>query len=427
LRHFLTQKGYAAPFLARSGLFSANHPDFPLFADRLIFPISDAKGRIISFGGRILQGDGPKYINGPETLVFRKQENLFALDLAREAIKRSRDALVCEGYMDAISFHTAGIVHAVAPLGTAFTEKQARLLGKWAQTVVFAFDMDEAGFQATVRALPIAARAGLATKVAQLNGGKDASEILEKEGPESLHKLPDFTINGGEFLLQRARGLFDLGSVEGKSAAVDFLNPFIEALDSEVKRDAFFEMVARQLRIDIRSLRVDFDGKTRPSVRRPKNDINTVEFHQGSDLRRTPDLRFMLAVAMNFDLFQRVRSQVEVQNLEDSMARKLYIALEECFREELTDIGSLLTKIGPGPLQQAVMQAAAVGEFEEQSARLIEDGIRNAMLRGLEKRRESILDHIAEADAERLQDLLSEKMHLDAELAKLKDERDERS
>jgi DNA primase len=123
LYSFLRKKGYSADFLAHSGIFAERHPDFPLFADRLIFPITTARGETIAFGGRLLEGDGPKYINSPDTVLFHKQENLFALDKAQASIKKEGKALICEGYMDALSFHIAGISYAVAPLGTAFTER----------------------------------------------------------------------------------------------------------------------------------------------------------------------------------------------------------------------------------------------------------------------------------------------------------------
>ena len=386
----------------------------------------DAKGRCISFGGRLLSGDGPKYLNGPETAIFRKQDNLFALDKARDSIRTANSALVCEGYMDALSFHVAGLKNAVAPLGTAFTERQAKILRRLADVVVFSFDSDKAGLNAASRSLPIAAQAGLETRVALLPGGKDPSEILEKEGPGSLHKIDDFTISGGDFIIRRAKDLYDIATVEGKSRAAESLLPFAAALDSEVKRDTFFEMASRQLRVDQAALRADFE-RSRKGLPRPERDTAVLRTESGAALRRSPEFVFMLAVSVHSEHFSRVRSLVELQNIEDPRARELYIALEEGYRADTMDLSHFIERIEPEDLKKAVMEAAASGEFDEQSERLIEDGILNARKRGLEKKKDRILDLLEEGGGPGLQELLSEKMHLDAELAKLKDERDERS
>ncbi|HOX92644.1 MAG TPA: DNA primase, partial [Spirochaetales bacterium] len=183
LSRFLESKGYSKDFLARSGLFSQNYADVSIFSDRLLFPIRDERGRTVAFGGRLLSGEGPKYINSPETAIFRKHDTLFALSDAREAMRSAAVAMVCEGYMDALAFHAAGVRYAVAPLGTSFTEGQAKLIKRYATSVVLAFDGDQAGIKATERAIGLAETQGLAVKVLRLSSGKDPAEYLEKLGP----------------------------------------------------------------------------------------------------------------------------------------------------------------------------------------------------------------------------------------------------
>jgi len=422
LGRFLSSKGYSPDFLSRSGLFSANHPDWPLFADRLIFPIMDAKGRCVSLGGRLLSGEGPKYLNGPETQIYRKQDTLYAMDRAREAMRASNMAILCEGYMDAISFHAAGVKEAVAPLGTAFTENQARSVRRLADKAVFVFDADEAGQNAIVRALPIAVRAGLEVEAAVMPGGKDPSEILEKEGAGSLHKIGDFTISGGDFLIKRARKLFDSGTMEGKAKAAEFLHPFAEALDSEVRRDAFFEMASRHLHVDPESMKRDF-------VRRAKGrdvGFEKSQSREGAVGGRNPELSLLVAVAVHPSSFPRMRSSIDLDDLDDPLAREIYLALEESYRAETLDLPSIVARIGPEDLGKSIMEAAASGEFDEQPDRLVEDGVRIARRKKLSKSLDSILDRLQGSSERETQELLAEKMHLDAELASLKDTRDER-
>jgi DNA primase len=400
-----------------------------------MFPIADQRGRIIAFGGRLIDGDGPKYINSPDTPLFRKQENLFALDKALPHIKKAGEALICEGYMDALSFHAAGVNVAVAPLGTAFTASQARLLKRWADRVLLCFDSDDAGRKAAERACAIAAGAGLDPRVISLPGGKDASEILEKEGKGTLQKTGDFTINGDEFLVRRARELFDIGTVEGKSKAAAFLYPYADALDSELKRSAFLEFASREFGANPLSIRTDYESAKRAgSARENGRGADRTEV-PSPPAARTPDLVFMTAVVLDAARFADIRSKVQAEDLDDFRARDLYIALEESFRAEDLGVDSILGRVEDEAARRFVMEGAATGEFSINSERLVDDGVQTVRRRSLERKRERLLARMAIAgganahsdrDGASLNDLLYEKMHLDAELETMKGERDER-
>jgi DNA primase len=436
LYHFLSSKGYSPGLLAKSGLFSGSSGDYPIFADRLMFPISDAKGRVIAFGGRLLQGEGPKYINSPDTLLFRKQDNLFALDRALPTIKKQGEALICEGYMDALSFHAAGVCMAVAPLGTAFTPAQARLLKRWADKVFLCFDSDEAGQKAAERGCAIAAAAGLDAWVALLPGGKDASEILEKEGIGTLQKIGDFTINGGDFLVGRAKELFDIGTVEGKARASAFLYPYADALVSEVMRGAFLDLASRELGVNPISMQADYEAarrRARPRSSRVEGrgseEARVPSREEGPGVARTDDLVFMAAVVLNADRFKDVRSAVQAEDLDDFRARDIFIALEEGFRADDLSVESTLSRMEDEAARRFVLESSARGEFADNAGKLLADGIAMARRRSLERKRERLLARIAglggDRDAE-LNDLLYEKQRLDTEWEAMKGERNER-
>jgi DNA primase len=436
MHHFLLGKGYSSGFLARSGLFAGASHDYPIFADRLMFPISDAKSRVIAFGGRLLQGEGPKYINSPDTSLFRKQDNLYALDRALPTIKKQGEALICEGYMDALSFHAAGITMAVAPLGTAFTASQARLLKRWADRVLICFDSDEAGKKAAERGCAVAAGAGLDSSVVSLPGGKDASEILEKEGMGTLQKMRDFTINGGDFLIKRAKEFFDIGTVEGKARAIAFLYPYADALTSEVQRGAFLDLASRELGANPISIRADYEAAKRSSRSRASREAVRASVGQGAigaGSARTDDLVFMAAVALNANLFEDIRSAIKPEDLDDFRARDIFIALEEGFRAEDLGAESVLARVEDESVRRFVREVSARGEFAVNAARFLADGTAMVRRRSLERKRERLLSRIAEigrassaADAETLNDLLYEKKSLDSEWEAMKGERDER-
>lgn len=427
---FLRKKGYSPEFLAGTGLFSRDRPDRAFFADRVMFPITDYRGRSVAFGGRILEGDGPKYLNSPESRVFHKQDNLFALSAAAKAIRQDRTALICEGYMDVLAFHQAGIGYAVAPLGTAFTDGQARLLRRYADQAVFCFDSDEAGQRATEKALMTAARNGLRAKVLVLEGGKDPAEILETRGGEELKKLSTFTINGDDFVVRRARTARDTTTAEGKALALKSLFPYMSALDSEIRLAEFADFAAREFRSKTDRVLADFE-KFRSSGGR-EADSGSPESRVPA-LRPTSDLAFLAAAALNPGQFAVVRSRMEAADLDDEASRELFLALEECFRNDEKDLDDLLLRVSNPGLRNFLMEKAANGEYTIQVDRLIRDGILNVRERSLERRRTRVVRQIAQYDTEReadsvsVNDLLYEKMFIDQELEKIKEERNERS
>jgi DNA primase len=444
---FLRSKGYSAEFLAKAGLFSSTNKTYPLFANRIIFPIIDQRGRVLGFGGRLLEGDGPKYINSPDTAIFHKQENLYAIDKALETIKTENRALICEGYMDAISFHAAGVTYAVAPLGTAFTSRQASLLRRRAEKVLLCFDSDEAGQKATERASPIAVSAGLEADVLQIKGGKDASEILEKYGGDALKKVIEYSINSGNFLIERASRLFDMNTVDGKAKAIAFLYPYIDALGSEVKRETYVGGISRLIGVNASSVITDYNkarsvaGRGRGGIGAENNDVAFVENVHGA---RTADLIFMSAAVMSPALFPSIRTSIKVDDLDDTRAQDLYSALDEAFTQGISDPSSILSFCVDEAARMFVLSIVGSGELDLENAKIIEDGIRSVRLRSLERARTRLIselarmsshseEHIAsgnstsiyQSDESNIKELLERKMRLDQELNKIKGEVDE--
>ncbi|MDX9826862.1 MAG: DNA primase, partial [Spirochaetia bacterium] len=441
LYRFLQSKGFSREFLARSGLFSGRNPEYPLFADRIMFPIADQRGRVIAFGGRLIDGDGPKYINSPDTLIFHKQENLFALDTALPAMKSQDRSLVCEGYMDALSFHAAGVDYAVAPLGTAFTSQQARLLRRRVSSVILCFDSDEAGLRASERACSIAVSAGLETRVLSMTEGKDASEILEKSGPEALKKLAEYSISSGDFLIRRAESLFDIASVKGKFQASQFFFPYLDALDSDVRRNAFSDLIGMRMGISPGGLLADYlkakriQGRPRGQSAAGTGGANSI----GRGLEaRTADLFFMAAAVLCPESFARVRQHIRLEDLEDPRARDLYLALEEASAHDAKEIGSILTLTNDDAARRYVLAVAASGEMDQEPERIVTDGIKTIRIRNLERETMKIVTEIAQRSSrgsageerqagehESIHALLQKKMKIDEEIAQLKGEVDE--
>lgn len=432
LHKFLTTKGFSAEFLARSGLFSARNPKYPLFSDRLMFPIADPKGQIIAFGGRLLEGDGPKYINSPDTILFRKQEQLFAMDKALPEIRKSDEALICEGYMDAISFHCAGVSNAVAPLGTAFTLRQAQSLRRRCERVLLCFDSDEAGQRAAERACATAAQAGLEAKVLHLGEGKDASEILENHGADALKKAVGYSINSGDFLLRRAEALFDLGSGEGRIKAFGYFLPYLEALGSEMGREAFLDAIGRRLGMSPATLRSDYERARQTDSGRSREGETSSRATELKKVARTADLVYMTAVALAPESFPSLSESIREADLEDQRARSVYRALETARERGISETASILALVDDEEARRFVLSCAASGELALGISKIIEDGSRAVRVRSLEKEQvrlaaelgATFVNGVSATDADQM-GLLRRKMNLDAELARLKGEIDE--
>ena len=204
-------KGYTEEELKESGLASVSQKTgkiYDRFRNRLMFPIIDVRGNVIGFGGRVMDDSTPKYLNSPETIIFNKRKNLFALNLAKKT--KLGYLILVEGYMDAVALHQYGFDCAVASLGTSLTEEHAALLSRYTEQVMLIYDGDEAGQNATKRAIPMLEKAGLQVKVLQMRDAKDPDEFLKKYGADRFRILLEESSNRVEYQLRAIQRKYDL-------------------------------------------------------------------------------------------------------------------------------------------------------------------------------------------------------------------------
>ena len=228
------------------------------FRNRVMFPIANETGRIIAFTGRTLSTDekaGPKYLNSPETAIYSKSRVLFNLDQAKEAIRKLDYAILVEGQMDCISVFAAGFHNVIASSGTAFTELQARLLGRFSKQVVVNFDPDTAGAKATERTLGLLVEEEFQIKVLTLESGFDPDLLIRRQGKEAYADALKKSQRYFDYLIERARGQFPIRSAEGKVKAVNYLLPHIQRVPSRIVRDELAREIAQKLGIDSAVLR----------------------------------------------------------------------------------------------------------------------------------------------------------------------------
>lgn len=239
---------------------------YDFFHDRVMFPIIDLRGNVIAFGGRRMGDEGgPKYLNSGDTPVFKKSRNMFALNVAKKS--KSRRYILCEGYMDAIALHQGGFDTAVAPLGTAFTTEQARLLSNYADELVLSYDSDEAGQKATRRAIGMLATEPVKVSILTVQGAKDPDEFLKKYGPDRFRMLLDGCSNAIEYELSRAKAKYDVTKPDGR---VGYLKDAVEILSgrmSATEREVYMGRVAEETDVDKKAVQIQVGSKVRNKSR----------------------------------------------------------------------------------------------------------------------------------------------------------------
>lgn len=423
LYKFLLSKNYSEDLLAKTGLFSKNYKKMAFFSDRLMFPICDRHGKTIAFGGRILEGEGPKYLNSSDMPQYKKGETAFAFHHALPEIRKSKSVILCEGYMDVLAFFQAGIENAVAPLGTALTEEQVKLLKSFADTFYLAFDSDSAGQEASYKAIKLCRGLGLNVRILYIKDGKDPSEILQKKGKDGLKFLLECAIFDDDYLIQIASMRFDISSPEGKARAIAFLFPYIEVLESDIQRESAISKLSSAFGVSQQAIFGDYINREKKALRHIVDEVK----QKPVNIRMNAELRLVLAVAANTDLFSRLRSELSSDDFEDFYAKYLFIVLEECYREGAYTYANLMHRCGDEKLKEIISQTISKGEFADKSEKIVNDGINFVKQNILQKQRDKIIGRLRLLHGEKGIDtinltnqLMEEKRSIDIQLKNLK-------
>lgn len=246
-RH-MTELGYSREELLDAGLCVRGRKNdeatFDFFHDRLMFPVISASGRVIAFGGRIISGsDGAKYMNTGDTLIYNKRHNIYGINLMKG--KKLSELIMVEGYMDVISLHQAGIDNAVASLGTALTAQQAKLLGRYAPSVYYAYDGDSAGQKAMLRGIDVLEQNGVEPRVIRIPEGKDPDEYVRAYGTEAFLLLKDSSISAPAFRLEYMAEKYDFATPDGREKYAKEACDYISGLEP-VERDRYIRLVSEK-------------------------------------------------------------------------------------------------------------------------------------------------------------------------------------
>ncbi|MDO4261075.1 MAG: DNA primase [Eubacteriales bacterium] len=333
LYRYLKSKGYSDGLLKESGLVQADEKRgmYDKFWNRVMFPIMDARSRVIGFGGRVMGDAKPKYLNSPETKVFDKSRNLYGLHLAR--VSRKPNMILCEGYMDVIAMHQAGFNQAVASLGTAFTQQQSVILKRYTDEVLLTYDSDEAGIRAAMRAIPILKEAGLRAKVINMEPYKDPDEFIKALGAEEFQKRIDGAESSFFFELRVLERQYDFREPESKTAFFRELSKKLLEFEAGIERNNYIEAAAARYHLTYDQLMgmVSRTGEQLGDVRRQTPSENP--FGEPKKRRQKEDAGLksqrLLITWMSSDerLYRSIARYVSPEEFTDELCRKAAVLL----------------------------------------------------------------------------------------------------
>ncbi|HHX60294.1 MAG TPA: DNA primase [Epulopiscium sp.] len=275
LYDYLKSKNYSTELILQSGLvIKSKHGKgyYDRFSDRLMFPIFDVQGRVIAFGGRVLDGSNPKYLNSPETSLFEKNLTLYSLNYAR--VSGKKEFFIVEGYMDVIAMYQAGIHNVVATLGTAFTIGHAKLIKKYVNEVVLLYDSDDAGIRATIRAIPILQSANIKVRVLHLPNKQDPDDYIMEKGVDSLIELGNNAVGSVTFQIKMIKLKYNIENVEQKIRFIEETSTLIAELKNAVEQEIYTQQVAKQYNIDPDALKTEVRKKMRSIQENQTNQTN---------------------------------------------------------------------------------------------------------------------------------------------------------
>ena len=413
---YLKKQGVSDELLRESGLMNVDERNgmYDKFWNRVIFPIMDVNNRVIGFGGRVM-GDGkPKYLNSPETAVFDKSRNLYGLNVARTARKKSM--LVCEGYMDVISMHQAGFKNSVASLGTALTTQHASLLKRYTDEVILTYDSDGAGIKAALRAIPMLKAAGISTRVLHMNPYKDPDEFIKTLGPEAFQERMDQAENSFLFEISILERDFDMHDPEGKTGFYQAAARKLMEFDQERERENYIQAVAERYHISFDSLRkmVNREAMRGAVPRREREEVvRPQKKREKEDGKKTSQRLLLTWLIEQKGLYEKISAYISPEDFTDPLYREVAEKLFEQLKTGEVNPARILSAYEDAEQQREVAALFNATVRVETKAEL-EKALNETILRVLRGSIEYRTAHLDPADMAGLQKIVADKRRVEA-------------
>lgn len=389
LASVLKEEGLTPGAAVSSGLLvpSEGKDAYDRFRDRIVFPIRDLSGRVLGFGGRVMDETLPKYVNTPETAIYHKGDSLFGIDVAAPYIREAEEVLLVEGYLDVIPLHQAGIRNVVGVLGTALTQQQARRIRRLTTSCVLLFDADEAGRKAAMRSGEIFLGEGFRCRIAPLEPGEDPDSYLQKKGPEGLLAETAKALPIISFALKDAREQFGDESVDGRLKVLDAIVPYLAKIKDRAVLGVYLKEIGDELRIeqgDLRAKLASIKSRDQRRLKQEREQEPTPRFHRTEELLVHIMIRNPAAV-------QSVKKQISPDDLKSPELSKI---VEKIFSGVTFD--SLISNIDDQ--MKDLMSGWALEDPVEGTDRALVDCLRWFAARKLENRIHETKKKLREAE-----------------------------
>ncbi len=352
----LVKKGYTEQeMLASSMILKNNNGQFlDRFRKRFMIPIKDVRERVIAFGGRVLDDSKPKYINSPENIVYSKGRNLFGLNVAKK--NKMEKIIVVEGYMDAISLYQRGITNVVASLGTALTEHQGRLLGKYAKQIIIGYDADGAGQAATMRGLEILQNLGYDVRVLQLDDPnvKDPDEYVIKNGTGRLNRCVDNSISLVEFKVKMLKNTLNINTASDKIKFLNEVAKIISKVDNNIEKEIYIERISKEYDVSKEAIfaqtnKLQYNSNQGSKIleRRisPVKQTKAETVESKDNLNRRENMIISLLLTENSHAYENLKNVITPKDFKTEINRKISEILYEEYEKGNSNINSILDTI----------------------------------------------------------------------------------
>ena len=424
----LKQEGFLEKEILESGLVNKNENGkyIDRYRNRLMFPICDVRGRVIAFGGRVLDDSKPKYINSPENVVYSKGRHLFGLNVAKKGDLKK--ILIVEGYMDVISLHQRGITNVVAALGTALTQNQGWLLRRNAEQVILGFDSDGAGQTAILRSIEILQNMGCDMRILQMDGAKDPDEYIIKYGNTRFQALMDKAISLIEYKVKILKKDLNLENTSDKIKFLNEISKLISTVENNMEREVYIENIAKTYNISKEAIYAQVNKlkyssgssekvleKTQAVQRMPKEESTISE-----KIKKREDTIISLLLDENFNVYEIIKQNVQAEDFKYEIDRKIAIKLYEEFEKGNSNISSIIDKFSEEE-QNHVTAILAEDYGIENTEKAIDDLLKNYEKDKLNERKKEIIKLRGESlNKEEQEMLLKELNEIIYKLAKIK-------
>ena len=367
----LKKQGFQEQEILESGLVNKNERGqyIDRYRNRLMFPICDARGRVIAFGGRVLDDSKPKYINSPENVVYSKGRHLFGLNVAKKG--DTKKILIVEGYMDVISLHQRGITNVVASLGTALTEQQGWLLRKNSEQIILSFDSDEAGIKAKLRSIEILQNMGCDLRVLQLEGAKDPDEYILKYGNMRFQNAVDKAFSVVEFKVKILKKELDLDNTNDKIKFLNEIAKLISKVDNTMEREVYIEKIAKEYDISKEAIYAEVNKLTYKNDKSEKilEKAKPVVVHKKEETKEISEAikkrENTIMLTGDLSIFEIIKQNIKPEDFQDEINKEIAKKLYEEFEKGNSNINGIIDNLEQEQQNQITMIMAEDYEIED--------------------------------------------------------------